>query len=402
VPADVPADGLNPFGESNSASDAEAENWDEVLIRPGVQNPQESPAFSNQTTIPDSTSPSLRNEPSVLTPPSVEQPAAEENPFSGVQLDMSDEQLFGPAPTASPRPETEFDAAPEMADEEEEDEEEEFEDARNPFGGQATPLRPLPPITQQATPLIPQQPAQNFAEPARTVESAPPVATPDAALPQLDGDITGRVRIDNESLGGNVPPMEDFEDNLPSISLPMVDEVDAPNAGGTAQQHAPAQKEGIPGRQISMPSTPREPEIRVDDPQVNAERERQAAEADRRERQRQMIASRSGQTGFKGFCPVMLRDYRELVDANAKYTGTFGLQTYTFSSAQALAEFEVDPARYAPAAGGSDIVLLVNSGEEQPGLLDFALWYRDRLYLFRSRETMTEFSRDPRKYANQY
>jgi YHS domain-containing protein len=48
------------------------------------------------------------------------------------------------------------------------------------------------------------------------------------------------------------------------------------------------------------------------------------------------------------------------------------------------------------------VVLLINSGEEQAGMLDYSLWYRDRLYMFRSRETMALFSRDPAKYANQY
>ena len=43
-----------------------------------------------------------------------------------------------------------------------------------------------------------------------------------------------------------------------------------------------------------------------------------------------------------------------------------------------------------------------NFGEEQPGMLDYALWYRDRLYLFRSRETMALFNKDPMRFANQY
>ncbi len=35
--------------------------------------------------------------------------------------------------------------------------------------------------------------------------------------------------------------------------------------------------------------------------------------------------------GFKGFCPVELRDRRELIDTNPQFTATFGLPTYTFS-----------------------------------------------------------------------
>lgn len=122
----------------------------------------------------------------------------------------------------------------------------------------------------------------------------------------------------------------------------------------------------------------------------------------RREQQRYRIMSRSGQSGFKGFCPVELRDHRELVDCRESYEARFGLQTYRFSSAAAKSAFEANPARYAPAAGGSDVVLLVNTGEELEGSLDFCLWYRDRLYMFKSRETQQIFSRDPQKFASQY
>ena len=129
---------------------------------------------------------------------------------------------------------------------------------------------------------------------------------------------------------------------------------------------------------------------------------RQAAEQERRQLQHRQIQARAGQTGFKGFCPVALREHRELVDSSDQFTSTFGLQSYAFSSAESKAAFDTDPSRYAPAAGGSDVVVLVNSGEEQAGQLDYALWYRDRLYLFRSRETMTLFSKDPQRFASQY
>lgn len=122
----------------------------------------------------------------------------------------------------------------------------------------------------------------------------------------------------------------------------------------------------------------------------------------RREQQRYRIMSRSGQSGFKGFCPVALRDERELVDSSEEFTAKFGLRTYQFSSAQAKAAFESNPARYAPVAAGSDVVLLVNTEEEISGVLDFSLWYRDRLYLFRSRETQRIFAANPDKYASQY
>lgn len=122
----------------------------------------------------------------------------------------------------------------------------------------------------------------------------------------------------------------------------------------------------------------------------------------RRQQQRYLILSRAGRTGFKGFCPVALRETRMLRDSSKNHPARFGLKTYHFSSDDARLRFEADPARYAPAAGGSDVVLLANTGEETEGSLDFCLWYRDRLYMFRSRETQAIFSSDPARFANQY
>ncbi len=121
-----------------------------------------------------------------------------------------------------------------------------------------------------------------------------------------------------------------------------------------------------------------------------------------REQQRYRIMARTGKVGFKGFCPVALRNDRDLIDSREQFKAKFGLQTYYFSSHEAKSEFEANPARYAPAGGGNDVVLLVNTGEEAPGSLDFSLWYRDRLYMFRSRETQAMFSKDPKRYADQY
>ncbi|MDG2126567.1 MAG: hypothetical protein P8K08_01095 [Fuerstiella sp.] len=132
------------------------------------------------------------------------------------------------------------------------------------------------------------------------------------------------------------------------------------------------------------------------------ERHRQLSDQARREEQLYRISSRSGQAGFKGFCPVALRDRRELLDGRSEYSSKYGLRTYDFSSPEAQAAFEANPTRYAPAGAGSDVVLLVNTNEEVAGILDFSLWYRDRLYMFRSRETQAIFSGNPQRYASQY
>ncbi|MEY4187985.1 MAG: hypothetical protein RIT02_3019 [Planctomycetota bacterium] len=129
------------------------------------------------------------------------------------------------------------------------------------------------------------------------------------------------------------------------------------------------------------------------------EKLRVAMENDERQKQLTRIRERGQQTGFKGFCPVALRDHRELIDADSAITAQFGLQTYSFSSEQARSLFEADPTRYAPASGGCDVVVLAREGVERPGRLDFALWFRGRLYMFETRDSMSEFHASPRTFA---
>jgi YHS domain-containing protein len=107
------------------------------------------------------------------------------------------------------------------------------------------------------------------------------------------------------------------------------------------------------------------------------------------------IRERRGQTGLKGFCPVMLRDHRELVDASPEFQIEYNGHTYHVSSLEALQAFEADPAKYAPAQGGCDVIHRDLTGEELPGSLDHAVWYRGRLYMFATAETMETFVAAP-------
>jgi YHS domain-containing protein len=171
-------------------------------------------------------------------------------------------------------------------------------------------------------------------------------------------------------LPGKVPELEDFSSELPAISIPSPE----PEAGGVAVPSEPLQS-------------------------IDGERLRIAREQEERQLQLERILARADQTGFKGFCPVALRDHRQLVDADQNIKAEFGLQTYTFSTQEARAAFEASPTRYAPVAGGMDVVAEATEGVQKSGKLDYALWYRERLYLFQSRETMAAFHQNPRKFA---
>jgi YHS domain-containing protein len=114
------------------------------------------------------------------------------------------------------------------------------------------------------------------------------------------------------------------------------------------------------------------------------------------------ISERIGQHGMKGFCPVALREQRQLVDAVPIYSAIYRSKRYYFSSAEAQARFEAAPQKYAPAAGGADVVVQANSEQTVDGTLEFAVWYKDRLFLFCSPESADAFSLNPHPYASPY
>ncbi len=185
----------------------------------------------------------------------------------------------------------------------------------------------------------------------------------------------------------------DMETQSQIVRIPLLEPQDTSLSQVTPKaDRAPSAEAVTEGRELATPI-----ELKPE-----PERLRQLSDNARREAQLYRIMSRTGQAGFKGFCPVVLRNKRELRDGRKEFQSTFGLMTYNFSSPEAKSAFDANPARYAPAGGGSDVVLLVNTNEEVAGILDFSLWYNDRLYMFRSQETQAIFSQDPQKYSSQY
>lgn len=248
------------------------------------------------------------------------------------------------------------------------------------------------------------QPSEVAAEVFPVVESDSDVVPERVELPAVDMDdvqpipesaqeLTLSTESPEQSGLEAVPLLEVEAQELMPADVVSLDPV---GTQGTAEEVRQVDEPAV----VQQPITA-EPVTEGDDVSPEERRRVQASRA-RRDHQTYRIMARTGKMGFKGFCPVELRDNRELVDSRTEYKSRFGLQTYYFSSPEAQAAFEKEPSRYAPAAGGSDVVLLVNTSEEEPGSLDFSLWYRDRLFLFRSRETQQLFSRNPARYANQY
>ncbi|MCA9036713.1 MAG: hypothetical protein KDA91_16380 [Planctomycetaceae bacterium] len=276
------------------------------------------------------------------------------------------------------------------------------------FGSEQT-ISPAQDAPDVAAPDAPAGNQQSGSETGMTATADMPISNPftGVQLPMSDDEFF----VQDESpssdggllVGEPVPPMEEFSEELPGIELPPVEEASAPEDSVKSSTSSVQATPVTNTREESAFSqtTPEEQRPRTIS-NAGAVAASVTADQARREHQRNQIRDRAGRAGFKGFCPVELRDHRELVDAREEFTGTFGLQEYQFSSSRAKAAFEANPSRYAPAAGGRDIVLLVNTGEETEGMLDYSLWFRDRLYFFSSRETMNLFSENPARFANQY
>lgn len=107
-----------------------------------------------------------------------------------------------------------------------------------------------------------------------------------------------------------------------------------------------------------------------------------------------------GTDGFKGFCPVAIRDERRLIPALDQYACEFQSQTYRFHSAEALAAFQASPETYAPVAGGLDVVAVRGGEAVSNGTLDHAVWYRHRLHLFSTPENLAAFRAAPRSFGS--
>ena len=184
------------------------------------------------------------------------------------------------------------------------------------------------------------------------------------------------------------------EASPPALMIPLEDQGQAPR-GITI---LPAQPRTVPAPESGSD----EPPLVVDQEEVSPPSQLPLTPRIGNERTRakqEMISARRGLRGLKGFCPVVLRDDRDLVDAHSQFRVAYNNKTYYLSSSQAVTAFHSDPAKYSPASRGYDVIHLAITGEELEGSLDYAVWYKGRLYLFSSAETMDTFVSAPSSHA---
>jgi YHS domain-containing protein len=104
--------------------------------------------------------------------------------------------------------------------------------------------------------------------------------------------------------------------------------------------------------------------------------------------------------GLEGYCPVSLMNKQQWVAGNPQIGVTHRGRTYLFAGEAERQMFMADPDRYSPVAEGHDPVLAL-SGQMVPGNRRHGVYFRNRVYLFASDQSLNVFSQDPDRYAAQ-
>ncbi|QDV18170.1 YHS domain protein [Gimesia panareensis] len=256
--------------------------------------------------------------------------------------------------------------------------------------------------------------------PDMSEEEADNIKKPAADAPETKTPFSGLV-LEEKSVDPAPEKTAAKEEAAPEKSAEVAQEAPAKevNPFEPQPQTAPEKKAEenpfeVPAPQIAetektvQPKTPEvkdnpfkpEPEPKLDAPAPQPEKQVAKTEQDSTvEKKMALIASRGNIKGLKGFCPVALRDNRLLVDARPEFSSSYKSMNYQFASLENKLKFDREPAKYAPAAGGSDIVILVDHQDDKEGTLDFASWYKGRLYLFSSKKNMDVFMKTPALYV---
>jgi len=101
-----------------------------------------------------------------------------------------------------------------------------------------------------------------------------------------------------------------------------------------------------------------------------------------------------------GFCPVTLAEKGKWQKADPKFGLIHRRRTYQFVDAAAQAKFFADPDRFAPVLSGYDPVVFAETGQLVKGYRKHGLFFRDKIYLFTSEESLEQFGKSAMNYAS--
>lgn len=371
APPARPADGFNPFEEPEFPTRTAAAPAADTARRAALPQPtvEEEPEFAPPIIVEDST----------------------ESPFNQTLTETAPAMPDDAEPEFEPAVEVakqDFpDPFPEMSEMEADDDLD--VELETPFAGLKLDEEPdlgspktAESVAQTATPSTAEDPFADLPEvpeaPAELPMPEPAVASTEPQLETPGMPETPSLEVPEES-DPFAAPLEVAADNETPLAVPTQEapafDVPAPAATAPANVATTTEPGPVEAKPIST------------QPQTDTDAKMA------------LIRERGGMKGLKGFCPVTLRDDRELLDAQQDFYSSYRGQKFHFATAVAKDKFDADSQRYVPAAYGADVVVLIRDKDVAEGSLDFAAWYKGKLYLFSRAETHDTFVADPAKYA---
>ena len=104
---------------------------------------------------------------------------------------------------------------------------------------------------------------------------------------------------------------------------------------------------------------------------------------------------------FDGHCLVAAVESREIIDGSSRHQTKYRGRVLNFSSEEAKQAFLARPNDYWPLFDGICSVSMVNDEERVMGKLEYAAFFRKRLWLFSTEDNLKQFLEDPADVADE-
>jgi YHS domain-containing protein len=101
-----------------------------------------------------------------------------------------------------------------------------------------------------------------------------------------------------------------------------------------------------------------------------------------------------------GYCTVELAQRERWVKGDVRYGAVHRGQTYLFSGPEQQKQFLANPDQFGLAMSGYDPVLALEKRQYVPGIRKHGLYFNNRIYLFSSETTLTQFWNAASRYAD--
>lgn len=113
----------------------------------------------------------------------------------------------------------------------------------------------------------------------------------------------------------------------------------------------------------------------------------------------QQLPPGSPPLGMDGYCPVTLVMQKKWVAGDKRFGAIHRGRTYLFAGEDEQKRFLANPDSFSPVMSGIDPVLALDQNQTIAGTRKYGVFMGGRIYLFSSQESMSQFEKNPKRYA---